>query len=199
MKGTEKIIAHIENDAKAQAQAIIDEANRKAEEVRSAGEKAAQEAYDKLIREGKAECEAMLNRKIRMAEMEAKKEVLGAKQERVVETFAKSVSLICTLPREEYAELFAKMAAKVSVSGTEEMYFCKNDKDECGQRIADRANELLAAQGKVGKLTVAEGAVNICGGFVLIENGIELNCSAEMLVDRCHKSMVAEVANELFE
>lgn len=199
MKGTEKIIAHIENDAKAQAQAIIDEANRKAEEVRSAGEKAAQEAYDKLIREGKAECEAMLNRKIRMAEMEAKKEVLGAKQERVVETFAKSVSLICELPREEYAELFAKMAAKVSVSGTEEMYFCKNDKDECGQRIADRANELLAAQGKVGKLTVAEGAVNICGGFVLIENGIELNCSAEMLVDRCHKSMVAEVANELFE
>lgn len=199
MKGTEKIIAHIENDAKAQAQAIIDEANRKAEEVRSAGEKAAQEAYDKLIREGKAECEAMLNRKIRMAEMEAKKEILGAKQERVVETFAKSVSLICTLPREEYAELFAKMAAKVSVSGTEEMYFCKNDKDECGQRIADRANELLAAQGKVGKLTVAEGAVNICGGFVLIENGIELNCSAEMLVDRCHKSMVAEVANELFE
>lgn len=199
MKGTEKIIAHIENDAKAQAQAIIDEANRKAEEVRSAGEKAAQEVYDKLIREGKAECEAMLNRKIRMAEMEAKKEVLGAKQERVVETFAKAVSLICALPREEYAELFAKMAAKVSVSGTEEMYFCKNDKDECGQRIADRANELLAAQGKVGKLTVAEGAVNICGGFVLIENGIELNCSAEMLVDRCHKSMVAEVANELFE
>ena len=130
MKGTEKIIAHIENDAKAQAQAIIDEANRKAEEVRSAGEKAAQEAYDKLIREGKAECEAMLNRKIRMAEMEAKKEVLGAKQERVVETFAKSVSLICALPREEYAELFAKMAAKVSVSGTDEMYFCKNDKDE---------------------------------------------------------------------
>ena len=199
MKGTEKIIAHIENDAKAQAQAIIDEANRKAEEVRSAGEKAAQEAYDKLIREGKAECEAMLNRKIRMAEMEAKKEVLGAKQERVVETFAKSVSIICELPREEYAELFAKMAAKVSVSGTEKMYFCKNDKDECGQRIADRANELLAEQGKVGKLTVAEGAVNICGGFVLIENGIELNCSAEMLVDRCHKSMVAEVANELFE
>lgn len=199
MKGTEKIIAHIENDARAQAQAIIDEANRKAEEVRSAGEKAAQEAYDKLIREGKAECEAMLNRKIRMAEMEAKKEVLGAKQERVVETFAKSVSIICELPREEYAELFAKMAAKVSVSGTEEMYFCKNDKDECGQRIADRANELLAAQGKVGKLTVAEEAVNICGGFVLIENGIELNCSAEMLVDRCHKNMVAEVANELFE
>lgn len=199
MKGTEKIIAHIENDAKAQAQAIIDEANRKAEEVRSAGEKAAQEAYDKLIREGKAECEAMLNRKIRMAEMEAKKEVLGAKQERVVETFAKSVSLICELPREEYAELFAKMAAKVSVSGTEKVYFCKNDKDECGQRIADRANELLAAQGKVGKLTVAEEAVNICGGFVLIENGIELNCSAEMLVDRCHKNMVAEVANALFE
>ena len=199
MKGTEKIIAHIENDAKAQAQAIIDEANRKAEEVRSAGEKAAQEAYDKLIREGKAECEAMLNRKIRMAEMEAKKEVLGAKQERVVETFAKSVSIICELPREEYAELFAKMAAKVSVSGTEKMYFCKNDKDECGQRIADRANELLAAQGKVGKLTVAEEAVNICGGFVLIENGIELNCSAEMLVDRCHKNMVAEVANALFE
>ena len=199
MKGTEKIIAHIENDAKAQAQAIIDEANRKAEEVRSAGEKAAQEAYDKLIREGKAECEAMLNRKIRMAEMEAKKEVLGAKQERVVETFAKSVSIICELPREEYAELFAKMAAKVSVSGTEKMYFCKNDKDECGQRIADRANELLAAQGKIGKLTVAEEAVNICGGFVLIENGIELNCSAEMLVDRCHKNMVAEVANALFE
>lgn len=199
MKGTEKIIAHIENDAKAQAQAIIDEANKKADEVRSAGEKAAQEAYDKLIREGKAECEAMLGRKIRMAEMEAKKSVLGAKQERVVETFAKSVSIICEMPRDKYVSLFAEMAAKVSVSGTEKIYFNKKDKEECAQRIADRANELLAARGKSGKLTVADEAVNICGGFVLIENGIELNCSAEMLVDRCHKTMVAEVANALFE
>ena len=41
MKGTEKIIAHIESDAKAQAQALLDEANKKAEEIRSAGEKAA--------------------------------------------------------------------------------------------------------------------------------------------------------------
>lgn len=199
MKGTEKIIAHIENDAKAQAQAIIDEANKKADEVRSAGEKAAQEAYEKLIREGKAECEAMLGRKVRMAEMEAKKSVLGAKQERVVETFAKSVSIICDMPRDKYASMFAEMAAKVSVSGTEKMYFNKKDKEECAQRIADRANELLAARGKVGKLTVADETVNICGGFVLIENGIELNCSAEMLVDRCHKTMVAEVANALFE
>ena len=199
MKGTEKIIAHIENDAKAQAQAIIDEANKKADEVRSAGEKAAQEAYDKLIREGKAECEAMLGRKVRMAEMEAKKSILGAKQERVVETFAKSVSIICDMPKDKYVSLFAEMAAKVSVSGTEKMYFNKKDKDECAQRIADRANELLASQGRAGKLTVADEAVNICGGFVLIENGIELNCSAEMLVDRCHKTMVAEVANALFE
>lgn len=199
MKGTEKIIAHIENDAKAQAQAIIDEANKKAEDIRSAGEKAAQEVYDKLIREGKAECEAMYGRKIRMAEMEAKKAVLGAKQERIVEAFAKSVSIICDMPEDKYAALFAEMAANVSVSGTEKMYFNKKDKEQCAQRIADRANELLAAKGKVGKLTVADKTVNICGGFVLIENGIELNCSAEMLVDRCHKTMVAEVANALFE
>ena len=114
----------------------------------------------------------------------------------MVETFAKAVSLLCELPRDKYVALFAEMAAKVSQTGTETMYFCKNDKDEYGQRIADKANELLAAQGKVGKLTVAG---NLCGGFVLIENGIELNCSAEMLVDRCHKTMVAEVANVLFE
>ena len=199
MKGTEKIIAHIESDAQAQAQSLLDEANKKAEEIRSAGEKAAQEAYDRLIREGKAECEALYGRKLRMAEMEAKKNILGAKQERVVETFAKAVSLLCELPRDKYVALFAEMAARVSQTGTETMYFCKNDKDEYGQRIADKANELLAAQGKVGKLTVAGNPVNICGGFVLIENGIELNCSAEMLVDRCHKTMVAEVANVLFE
>lgn len=117
----------------------------------------------------------------------------------MVETFAKAVSLLCELPRDKYVALFAEMAARVSQTGTETMYFCKNDKDEYGQLIADKANELLAAQGKVGKLTVAGNPVNICGGFVLIENGIELNCSAEMLVDRCHKTMVAEVANVLFE
>lgn len=98
MKGTEKIIAHIESDAQAQAQALLDEANKKAEEIRSAGEKAAQEAYDRLIREGEAECEVLYGRKLRMAEMEAKKNILGAKQERVVETFAKAVSLLCELP-----------------------------------------------------------------------------------------------------
>ena len=52
MKGTEKIIAHIQADAKAQADAILAQAEQNCASIRAAWEQKAKDAYAEKIRVG---------------------------------------------------------------------------------------------------------------------------------------------------
>jgi len=199
MKGTEKIIARIENEARAQAEEILAKAQAEADAILAEGNKAAQEKYWERIRVGTKECETELERKKRTAEMEAKKTVLAAKQEQVTKAFSKAKELISSLPEADYVKLLAGFAADASASGQEELIFNEGDRKTVGSAVAKTANELLKAAGKDNKLTVAEETRDIMGGFVLRQGGIEVNCSIETLVDLQRDRAAASVAAVLFE
>ena len=199
MNGIEKITGRIEAEAKAKAAEISAEAEAKASEIRAENEKKAQEKYWELIREGTADCEAMIAREKRMAEMESKKEILALKQDMVSESFDKACDMIINLPENEYVSFMARMAADAAASGSEEIVFNERDKSVRGTAVVKAANELLAAKGKEGKLTVADDTKNIMGGFVLRQGGIEINCSVETMVDLQRNDMASSLAAVLFE
>ena len=76
MKGTEKIIAHIQADAKAQADAILKEADEKCASIRADYEKQAKEAYAERIRAGVKANQDRLDSMDRLAKMEGRKTIL---------------------------------------------------------------------------------------------------------------------------
>ena len=92
----------------------------------------------------------------RIADMEAKKSVLALKQEMVEAAFEAAKAYIAELPREQYTEFLARMASEASENGTEELVLNASDKAELGKAVCKRANEKLAAAGKLGKLTLSE-------------------------------------------
>ncbi len=199
MKGTEKIIARIENEAKAQADEIIAKAEAEAAAILEEGNKAAQEKYWDKIRAGTKEGEALVEHRTRNAEMEAKKSILATKQEQISKVFDRAKELLVKIPQEDYVKLLAGMAKDASSSGQELLIFNECDKAAVGKAVAKAANELLAAEGKDNKLTVAEETREIMGGFVLKQGGIEVNCSIETLVDMQRDRTAASVAAVLFE
>ncbi len=195
MKGTEKIIAHIQADAKAQADAILAQAEQQCASIREDYEKKASAAYGDKIRAGVKECQDKVDSIERIAQMEAKKAVLALKQEMVSASFDKARDMIVGLPKEQYTAFLAKLAAQAAVTGDEEVLLNGRDRDTVGPAAVKAANETLGA----GRLTLAADAGNFAGGLILRRGNIEVNCTVELLVELCRADMSAQLAGVLFD
>ncbi len=194
MKGTEKIIAHIQADAKSQADAILAEAEKQCEAIRADYDKKAAQVYAEKVRTGTKACQDQVDSVQRIARMEAKKALLSVKQEMVAKSFDQAQELLTSLPEEQYVAFLAKLAARASVSGDEEIVLNARDREAVGEAVVKAANALL----KGGKLSLSERTGSFAGGLILSRGNVEANCTAELLVELCRGEMSAEIADMLF-
>ena len=194
MKGTEKIIAHIQADADAQAAEILARADARCAEIRETYEQKAKEAYAETIRAGVKENQDRLDSMERLANMEGRKAILALKQDMVARSFDRAVEMLVALPEAEYVALLSKLAVGASVSGDEEIVLNARDKKAVGDKLIKAANEKLGG----GHLRLAQDTGSFRGGLILRRGNIEVNCTAELLVDLCREDMAAELAGVLF-
>jgi len=194
MKGTEKIIAHIQADADAQAAQILAEAEAKSAAIREGYEQKAKQAYAERIRAGVKENQDRLDSMERLANMESRKAILALKQDMVARSFDRAVDQLVALPEAQYIALLAKLAVKASVTGDEEIVLNARDRKAVGEKLVKAANEKLGG----GKLRLAKETGSFKGGLILRRGNIEANCTAELLVDLCREEMAAELAGVLF-
>ena len=195
MKGTEKIIAHIQADAKEQADAILAQAEQQCAQIRADYEKKAREAYASRVRAGVSECQDRVDSIERIARMEAKKSVLALKQQLVSESFDKAGKLLLELPEDKYVALLAKLAAKAAVNGDEEIILNASDRKALGEKVVKAANALIPG----GKLSLSEAEGGFAGGLILRRGSVEANCTTELLTELCRADMSSAVAKVLFE
>ena len=194
MKGTEKILEHIRSDAKTQADAVLAKAEEQVRQIRAEYEKKAAEVYADKVRAGTKACQDQMDSVQRIAQMEAKKSLLGVKQEMVEKSFADAQALLTALPAEEYTAFLAALAAKASVTGEEEIVLNERDRAAVGEAVVKAANEKLGG----GKLSLSERTGDFAGGLILSRGSVEANCTAELLVELCRGEMSAEIADTLF-
>ena len=195
MKGTEKIIAHIQADAQAQADAILAQAEQQCADIRQDYEKKASELYAEKIRAGVKACQDQVDSGKRIGLMEARKAVLALKQEMVSRSFDLALKQIVDLPADKYVPFLAKLAAQASVSGDEEIVLNARDKAAVGEALVKAVNEAVPN----GKLRLAQETGDFAGGLLLRRGNVEANCSAELLVDLCRGEMSSRLASVLFE
>ena len=194
MKGTEKIIAHIRADAKSQADAILAKAEEEAAQIRAEYDKQAAAVYAEKVRAGTKACQDRMDSVQRIANMEAKKSLLGVKQEMVSKAFEKAQALLTDLPEEQYVEFLAKLAARASVTGDEEIVLNARDRAAVGEAVVKAANGKLDG----GRLSLSGRVGDFAGGLLLSRGNVEANCTAELLVELCRGELSAEIADRLF-
>lgn len=195
MKGTEKIIAHIMSDAQAQADAILAQAQEKCALIRDDYAKKAADAYGERIRTGVNACADAASSVERLERMEAKKSLLALKQEMISRSFEKAEKMLVSLPEDKYVSLLASLAAKSSSTGDEEIVLNAADRERVGKAVVKAANERLGS----GRLTLSKDAGDFDGGLILRRGNIEVNCTAELLVELCRGEMSAAIAGVLFD
>lgn len=227
MNGIEKITARIEQDARAEIEALLKDAEEKAAAIRAEYEARAAAQADMAAQSSKQAAAQRLERLEGAAEMEAKKMILAAKQAVIDKTFAKAKEALLSMSEEDYVELLAKLAVRSSKTGREEIILNERDRETVGYKVVSRANALLAEAAApelpdelkgsgVGKviakvvtganallqgtamLTLADEIREMDGGLILRDGKVEINCAFETQLRVLRETMAADVAKVLF-
>ena len=193
MKGTEKIIAHIQADAKTQADAILAQAEQQCAGIREDYDSKAKEAYAEKIRAGVKKCEDLAESKSRIAQMESKKSVLALKQEMVSEVFARAKDVVLSLPAEKYCAFLTRLAVQSAPDGKGQIILNAADRKNYGETVVKQANAALG-----GKLSLSAETGDFAGGLIVRNGAVEVNNTLELLIDLCRGNIAAEGAKMLF-
>ena len=194
MNGIEHITARILQDARAEADAVSAQAAEKAKQIAAEAEAKAGAEREAILAAGRADAQQRRQRLGSVAQLEARKLVLDAKQQMVTAAFDGALDRLCALEGDAAVELLAKLAAAASATGREQMLLAEKDRAAIGTKAVHRANELLGT----GNLTLAEEAAPIRGGLILRDGPVETNCSFETLVQLRRSELAAPVAKLLF-
>lgn len=194
MNGIEKITARIETDAKAEVAAILREAEEKAAAIREQYKVQAAAQAKAAEAEGREAARRQAERLESAAQMEAKKQLLAAKQACLNEAFDKAQKELLALPDGEYAQLLARMAVKASRTGKEEILLNARDLKRVGAQVVEKANALK----KGAALTLSGETREMAGGLTLRDGNVEVNCAFETQLRVLREEMAAQVAGILF-
>ena len=198
MIGTDRIVSHIRSEAETEINAILAEAEAKAAETAAAFARQAEAEAAEIIRAGTDSAEQRVLRQERTAKLEARKDILGLKQELVTAAYDKARQAILTMDEDKYVAFLARQAGAAVLTGTEEIILSPADKERCGEKILAAANAAAAGKGLPGNMKLSDETRPINGGMVLRRGSIEVNCTLDKLMEMSRSSLDAEVASVLF-
>jgi V/A-type H+/Na+-transporting ATPase subunit E len=197
-EGADRIITRIVNDTDEKVKLMIAEANEKAALIKKEAAATAAARAEKIIVQARKDAAERKRRIIGVAELEARKEVLAAKQELIGEVFARSLEELLGVDDQTYLTLLRQLLLENVQSGTETVALNAKDLKRIPTGFWKEINEQLQNKGKAGKLTLASEACDIRGGFILLAEGVEINCSFEALLAMKRDELEPKVAALLF-
>ena len=198
MKGVEKITERILAEANEAANAAKSEAEAKAKEILEEFEGKARQTYEQMVATGRTEAAAAAERKVRTAKLQAKKDILGTKQEFINKAYTIAQESILAMPEDEYVDLLARKACEASISGEEAVILNEDDRSVLGKKVVEAANALLAAAGKKASLTLSDETEKMIGGLFLKQNDVSVNCSIDSIIGTFREDLDVKVAKVLF-
>lgn len=191
----EKIISN----AKIEANKIIDEANNKAKEIKEKGEKEARDIKSKILNKIDQEILLKKGKIITEANLEAKKNILAAKQKIIEETFNKALEKITNLDDKPYCNFIKKIILDNIEKGDETIFISPLDKDRVSKDFIRDINYKLEAKGKKGNLKLSPSYLQIKGGVVIGSNNIRKNSSLELIFKKVREELEIKIIQYLFD
>lgn len=187
----EAIIDKILSDANLKGDAIIGEANEKANEIISL---AANQCKDYLYK-SKTEIDRLTleidERSRSVAELDARKLLLAAKAQVLDSVYAKTLEKLRNLDKEQYSALIFSML--------------ENAKDGDIVTVSEREKDIVTkesladfAKKKGISLTLADKFGDFDGGVIISENGVDNNFTLEVEVALLREQTETKIAKEIF-
>lgn len=198
MNGIEKITQRIAQGNDSEVQAMLLEAKAQADAITAEYETKAAEQYRAIVEKGEKDAADRIERLGSVAQLEARKLRLAAKQEMLGKAFSTAQDRLLSLSGEEYIKLLTTLALRAVSKGTEALVFSTADRNTYGKKVVIAANAALEAQGRTAALTLSEESREFKGGLYVKDGNIETNCTFATLIRLQKEKMSGEVAAILF-
>jgi V/A-type H+-transporting ATPase subunit E len=198
MAGAEKIRLEILEEARLQAKANLERAEKEAREVLEAAGEEAERKQEKLLEKAAGEAEERRKRMLAIAELEGRKKRLQAKQEVLEEVFEKTLASLNTMPAKQYEQILSDMIINVVTTGMEEIVLAKKDRELLGATLVNNINQRLVSAGRTGSLKLSAEAGDFNGGFILKSGDVEINQSFDTVLRMQHDELETLAIKVLF-
>ena len=184
----ETITKRILDEANAYAESCKNEAKAQNESLLSETRNEAGKILDDAKARAEKDCKLLVERRESVADLEARKMQLQAKQELIQESFEQALNKMQSLSDEDYCRFLARQLSAYEKQGGEIQL---NEKDL--KKFGPTLSEFFK-----GKFTVSNEPIKINGGFLLKQDSVFINASIEKLVADQKDKMTSEIAKVLF-
>lgn len=137
-------------------------------------------------------------RMISIADLEARKEFLQAKQEVIEEAFGRAIEKILSLDTQAYGAFLISLILQADPEGHEEILFNERDRERFGDGWINQLHNRLKQSKRKGEMRIAEETRSIQGGAILRRGRKEINCSLESVIVSKRNELETTVARILF-
>lgn len=197
-EGVERITRRIRGDAQDKADAILAEASQKADRIKADAESTAAEKRKRIMEQAAKEAEEQKRRIVGVALLDARKELLAAKQELIEEAFRQSLEKLANLEDQAYYRILKDMLLTQVRTGSETVILSPRDQERIPAGFWLEIKEALKRAGKKGELAPSGETREIQGGFILQAGGVEINCAFKSLLETQRDEIEPAVAGLLF-
>ncbi|TYQ14991.1 UNVERIFIED_CONTAM: V/A-type H+-transporting ATPase subunit E [Acetivibrio alkalicellulosi] len=198
MSGVNKIKERILEEAQLHAEENIKRAQKEASDIINNAKKDAEAKKNEILEKAKIEAVEVKKRLKAVAELEARKQRLQAKQEIVEEAFDLTIKKLNNMPDEQYNSIIFELIVNSIKNGSEEIILNERDKKRLPSDFVQEVNNKLSTRGIKVKVNLSDETRNINGGFILKLDDIEVNNSFDSIIRMKRDEIESEVIRSLF-
>ena len=184
MSNLENLTNKILDDAKKEADRIIEESKKINEDIVNSKVKDANEKKKKILEKADTEAAMLKDRIISNAELKVRDEKLKAKQEVLNRVFELSKEKLKDINENQYLEFLKNNLKTLNLKGTELLI------------VPDKMKSKVKASGLYPKVSDDEAVES---GFLIKDNDVTMNFSFDSLVDYIRDELESEIAQDLFK
>lgn len=193
MTGLEKILSQISEDAKSSADEIINEGKKKADEIIASAKADAKKQADIIATESESKASDLLKRAESAALLQKRNKMLAFKQDYIGKVLDDICHSLENSPADEY---FDNLINLVSIYAKKEDGSMLLNAKDLARLPADFSSRVNSAAGQ--KIEISDIPCNIDGGFLLVYEGIDVNCSFRAIFEDKADSLRDIAGNVLF-
>ena len=193
MSNVKNMTSKILKDAEAGKENILAAAEEEKNKIISKKVSSANEIAQEILEKAEVEAKSKKERVISSAKLKVRNNKLAAKQEIIDEVFEKSIDKLTKLSKEDFLNFVKNAISSMNLSGKQTLILNEEGLKFVDEAFIDELNKNVDAQ-----IILGETAGNFKGGFILENNGIEINSTYEALVSSLRDELEFEVAQVLF-
>ena len=193
MSNVKNMTSKILKDAEAGKENILAAAEEEKNKIISKKVSSANEIAQEILEKAEVEAKSKKERVISSAKLKVRNNKLAAKQEIIDEVFEKSIDKLTKLSKEDFLNFVKNAISSMNLSGKQTLILNEEGLKFVDEAFIDELNKNVDAQ-----IILGETAGNFKGGFILENNGIEINSTYEAVVSSLRDELEFEVAQVLF-